>query len=113
MAISHASSIEAPQSKYDRLLVRAKQVPPATTLVVHPCDESSLRAAVEAADAGIIVPTLVGPAARISAVAREHHFDINHFEIVDADHSEAAAAKAVQLVHETKGELLMKGLAHR
>src|SRR5215470_14316448 len=112
MAVSHVRSLEAPQSKYDRLLARAKQVPPAVTLVVHPCDESSLRGAIEAADAGIIVPILVGPAARIGEVAREHHFDISRFEIVDAGHSEAAAAKAVQLVHEAKGELLMKGSLH-
>src|SRR5262245_51064576 len=103
---------QAPQSKYDRLLVRAKQVPPATTMVVHPCDESSLRGAIEAAEAGIIVPTLVGPAAKITAVAREHNFDLGRFEIVDAGHSDAAAARAVQLVHEGKGELLMKGSLH-
>jgi len=112
MAVSHVRSLEEPQSKYERLLARAKQVPPAVTLVVHPCDESSLRGAIEAADAGIIVPILVGPAARIGEVAREHHLDISRFEIVDAGHSEAAAAKAVQLVHEAKGELLMKGSLH-
>jgi phosphate acetyltransferase len=112
MAVSHVRSLEAPQSKYERLLARAKQVPPAITLVVHPCDESSLRGAIEAADAGIIVPILVGPAARMGEVAREHRFDISRFEIVDAGHSEAAAVKAVQLVHEAKGELLMKGSLH-
>jgi len=46
------------------------------------------------------------------AVAREHELDIERFEIVDSGHSEAAAAKAVQLVHEAKGELLMKGSLH-
>jgi phosphate acetyltransferase len=100
------------QSKYDRLIARAKQVPPAATIVVHPCDESSLRATIEAAEAGIILPTLVGPAARIAAVAREHGFDLSRFEIVDADFSEAAAANAVQLIREAKGELLMKGSLH-
>jgi hypothetical protein len=50
------------QSKYERLILRAKQVPAAATIVVHPCDETSLRGAVEAAQVGIIVPTLVGPA---------------------------------------------------
>ena len=103
---------DPPASKYERLIARAKQVPPATTLVVHPCDESSLRGAVEAAKTGIIVPILVGPAAKISAVAREHGIDIDRFEIVDVPHSEAAAAKAVALIHESKGELLMKGSLH-
>jgi phosphate acetyltransferase len=99
-------------SKYDRLIAHAKQVPPATTLVVYPCDESSLRGAVEAAEAGIIVPILVGPAAKISAVAREFRLDIDRYEIVDAPHSQAAAAKAVALVRESRGELLMKGSLH-
>jgi phosphate acetyltransferase len=112
MAISQVSPLEQPQSKYDRVIARAKKVHPAATLVVYPCDEPSLRGAIEAAEAGIIVPTLVGPAARIAAVAREHELDIERFEVVDAGHSEAAAAKAVQLVHEAKGELLMKGSLH-
>jgi phosphate acetyltransferase len=101
-----------PTSKYERLIAKAKEVPPATTIVAHPCDEASLRGPVEAAQAGIIVPILVGPAAKISAVAREHGIDIDRFEIVDAPHSEAAAAKAVALIHESKGELLMKGSLH-
>src|SRR5215831_6444267 len=112
MVMSQVSAVEPPPSKYDRLLARAKKVPPAATLVVYPCDESSLRGALETAEEGIIVPILVGPAVRISAVAREHRLDIDQIDIVDADHAEAAAAKAVQLVHEGKGELLMKGSLH-
>jgi phosphate acetyltransferase len=99
-------------SKYERLIARAKEVPAATTVVVHPCDESSLRGAVEAAEAGIIVPILVGPAAKISAVAREHNLDIGRFRVVDVPHSHAAAAKGVELVRESAGELLMKGSLH-
>jgi phosphate acetyltransferase len=98
--------------KYDRLIALAKQMPPVSTIVVHPCDETSLRGAVEAAEAGIIVPILVGPAAKISAVANEHRLDISQFQIVDVAHSDAAAAKGVQLIQESKGELLMKGSLH-
>jgi phosphate acetyltransferase len=112
MVMSQVSAVEPPPSKYDRLLARARKASPAATLVVHPCDESSLRGALETAEEGIIVPILVGPADRIAAVAREHRLDISRFEIVDAGHSEAAAAKAVELVHEGKGELLMKGSLH-
>jgi phosphate acetyltransferase len=112
MVMSQVSAVEPPPSKYDRLLARARKASPAITLVVHPCDESSLRGALETAEEGIIVPILVGPADRIAAVAREHRLDISRFEIVDAAHSEAAAAKAVELVHEGKGELLMKGSLH-
>jgi phosphate acetyltransferase len=38
--------------------------------------------------------------------------DIDAFELVDVPHSAAAAARAVQLIHEGKGELLMKGSLH-
>ncbi|HEY7299270.1 MAG TPA: phosphate acetyltransferase [Xanthobacteraceae bacterium] len=105
----------APQhqgSKYDRLIGKAKSVPAAKTLVVHPCDDTSLRGPTEAAEAGIIVPILVGPSAKIKAVARQSKLDIGKFEVVDAPHSDAAAAKAVELIREGKGELLMKGSLH-
>jgi phosphate acetyltransferase len=101
-----------PGSKYDRLIARAQGVPPAKTIVVYPCDETSLRGATDAAKTGIIVPVLVGPAAKISAVAREHDLDIRAFELVDVGDTEGAAEKAVELVHESKGELLMKGSLH-
>jgi phosphotransacetylase len=72
-AISAIGAFAAPPpSKYERLLARAKEVPAATTVVVHPCDETSLRGPLEAAEAGIITPILVGPAAKIRTVAREH-----------------------------------------
>ncbi len=113
MAKPQVSTVaHTPHAKYERLMVRAKQVTAATTIVVHPCDETSLRGAIEAAELGIIVPILVGPRAKIAAVAAAHKLDIGRFEIVDAAHSEAAAAKAVQLIHEAKGELLMKGSLH-
>src|SRR5438477_1967012 len=99
-------------AKYERLIALAKQVASVTTIVGHPCEETSLRAPVQAAEAGIINPILVGPAARIAATAREHRLDISRFQIVDVAHSEAAAAKAVELIHEAKGELLMKGSLH-
>src|SRR5581483_8763298 len=103
---------EPTASKYDRLIATAKAIAPAATLVVHPCDESSLRGVVEAASAGLIAPTLVGPALKIRDAASTHGIDIAAFKIVDAPHSEAAAAKAVELIHEAKGEMLMKGSLH-
>jgi len=103
---------DPPRSKYERLIARAKQVPAATTVVVPPCEETALRGPIEAAEAGIIKPILVGPAAKIAAVAREHRLAIDRFEIVDVPHSDAAAAKAVELIHQSKGELLMKGSLH-
>jgi phosphate acetyltransferase len=103
---------EMPLSKYERLIAAAKRVPPAKAVVVHPCDETSLRGAAEAAHAGLIVPLLVGPEAKIRGVAREQKIDIAKFELADAAHSHAAAAKAVELVRAGQGEILMKGSLH-
>jgi phosphate acetyltransferase len=105
-------SAHPPESKYERLIAKAKTVPPAPTIVVHPCDESSLRGPAEAAELGIITPILVGPAAKIKQVAAERRIEIGGFEIVDAPHSDGAAERAVELIHEGKGELLMKGSLH-
>src|ERR1700756_4818012 len=107
-----APAAPPPESKYERLIAKAKQVAPAQTIVVHPCDEGSLRGPVEAAELGIIKPILVGPAAKIEKVASEHGIEIGGFQVVDAPHSEAAAERAVEMVHEGKGELLMKGSLH-
>ena len=99
-------------SKYDRLIARAKEVAAAKTIVVHPCDETSLRGAHDAAELGIIIPILVGPRAKIENVARQYGIDISKFELVDIPHSHAAAERAVALIREGKGEMLMKGSLH-
>lgn len=99
-------------SKYDRLIIAAKAVPPLPTIVVHPCDETSLRGAVDSAQAGIIRPLLVGPESRIRDIAGKHGLDIGGFEVVNAAHSDEAAARSVELIHAAKGEMLMKGSLH-
>jgi len=99
-------------SKYDRLIAAAKAVPAVPTVVVHPCDETSLRGAVDSAHAGIIRPILVGPERKIRETASKHGLDISSFEIVDAAHSDEAASKSVELIHAAKGEMLMKGSLH-
>ena len=98
--------------KYERLLARCKSLAPIPTAVAHPCEASALAGACEAADKGLIVPILVGPADKIASTAKAAKIDISRFQIVDALHSEDSAAKAVALVREGKAELLMKGSLH-
>jgi phosphate acetyltransferase len=62
--------------------------------------------------AGLIRPILVGAADRIAAAAKKAQLDLTRFEIVDAPHSAASAAKAVELVRQGKASLLMKGSLH-
>ena len=104
--------MERKHEKYERLIARCKELVPTTAAVAHPCDESSLRGAVEAAELGILKPILVGPRAKIEAAAEQAKLDISGYELVDAPHSVAAAETAVQLVREGRAELLMKGSLH-
>ncbi|HEY6133693.1 MAG TPA: bifunctional enoyl-CoA hydratase/phosphate acetyltransferase [Rubrivivax sp.] len=98
--------------KYERLITLARALTPLPCAVAHPCDESSLRGALEAAQMGLIKPILVGPKARIAAIAAQFKIDISAFEAVDAPHSEGSAEIAVRLAREGKAEMVMKGSLH-
>ena len=98
--------------RYRNLLERATGMESIPMAVVHPCDAESLGGAIAALQADLIVPILVGPAAKIRAVAAEHELDLGSLEIVDAPHSHAAAAQAVALVRAGRAEALMKGSLH-
>jgi phosphate acetyltransferase len=113
MSVTDRAVQPARSSKYDRLIAKAKEVSPPSTVVAYPCDETSLRGVSEAAEIGLIVPILVGPAAQITAVARKHDIEIGKFEIVDVPPGEATAAnKSVELIRAGKAEMLMKGSLH-
>jgi phosphate acetyltransferase len=98
--------------KYEQLLVRCRSLEPIPTAVVHPCESSALVGALEAGAKGLITPILVGPAAKIEDVAKRGGITLGQTRIVDAPHSHAAAAKAVELVRQGEAELLMKGSLH-
>ena len=98
--------------KYQRLIDLCRTLPPTPTAVAHPCDQGSLEGAIEAGRLGLITPILVGPRQRIQEVAASGGIDLAEVQIVDAPHSNAAAAAAVALVREGKAEALMKGSLH-
>jgi phosphate acetyltransferase len=97
---------------YPSLIERCAGLEPVTVAVAHPCDEASLAGALEAAEAGLIVPILVGPKARVQAAAEQLGSDIKPCRLVDAPHSHAAAAKAVELVRAGEAQALMTGSLH-
>ena len=101
-----------PHDKYQRLIASAQRLPPLATAVVHPCDDVSLQGAIEAHKLGLIIPILVGPAARIRAVAASAGVDISALQIVASEHSHDSAAKSVALVREGTANALMKGSLH-
>lgn len=103
---------ERGHEKYEALIFLCHGLAPVRTAVAHPCDESALRGALEAAKARLIEPILVGPKTRIEALARTLGLDISPFRLIDAPHSHAAAAKAVELVRMGEADALMKGSLH-
>jgi phosphate acetyltransferase len=96
----------------ERFVERCQQLPPVSVAVVHPCDESSLAAALAAKREGLIEPILVGPLARLRAVAEQAGLDLAGVQIEDVAHSHAAAFRAVELVRRGKATALMKGSLH-
>jgi len=98
--------------KYESLLVRCAALDPIPTVVVHPCEKTALAGAIEAGEKRLITPILVGPTAKIEAVAKSAGIDLHHMQMVDSPHSHSSAARAVELVREGCAELLMKGSLH-
>ncbi|HQW75597.1 MAG TPA: bifunctional enoyl-CoA hydratase/phosphate acetyltransferase [Dokdonella sp.] len=95
-----------------RLLDAVRDLPPLRCAVVHPCDATSLAAALDARDAGLIVPVLVAPQARLEAIATRAGLDLAGIEIVDVAHSHAAAERAAALARGGHVDALMKGSLH-
>jgi phosphate acetyltransferase len=98
--------------KYEALIYACHALAPVRTAVAHPCDETSLRGAVEAAEAKIIKPILVGPEPRVRALAASLNLDISRLQLIDTPHSHASAAKAVEIVRSGEADALMKGSLH-
>jgi len=97
---------------YRRLIELTCAGEPESTAVAHPCSAAAILAAVEAAEANLIAPVLVGPERKIRQAAQEASKDIAGFRLVHAEHSHDAAAKAVALVRSGETKLLMKGSLH-
>jgi phosphate acetyltransferase len=97
---------------YRRLIEMTRGLAPIRTAVVHPVDALSLVGAIEAAREKLIVPVLVGPAARIRAAGEAANLDLSSYEIVSTEHSDAAAIEAVAMARAGKVEALMKGSLH-
>jgi phosphotransacetylase len=103
---------ERKQDAYEKLIERCQALEPVVTAVAYPCEETALRGAVEAAEARLIVPILVGPRKKICEVAQQAGLNLQPYDIEDVPDSMAAAAKAVELVRTARAEVLMKGSLH-
>jgi phosphate acetyltransferase len=67
---------------------------PARVAIVYPCSAIAIDAAVTAQRIGLIVPTMVGPIARIREIAKENRLDVSGMEFVETGDDPVAAARA-------------------
>jgi phosphate acetyltransferase len=100
------------KTAFKRLIDYVDDYVPIPVAVCHPCSKEALEGAVDSARANLIDPILVGPEAKIRALAESLELDIGPFRLVDAVHSHDAAAKAVALCRSGEAEALMKGSLH-
>jgi phosphate butyryltransferase len=98
--------------RFHQLTAQAGAGAPLPTAIAHPCNADAIAAAVDAAQAGLIVPILIGPEAKIRTAAQEAGVDITPFALIDTPHSHAAAIEAVAQVRSGAARLLMKGSLH-
>ena len=104
--------LHAKGAVHRQFIARAAALGPLRTAVVHPCDDLSLQGAFAARDAGLIVPVLVGPMAKITAAAVGQGLSLDGIEVVDTAHSHAAAAASVAMARDGQVAALMKGALH-
>ena len=94
---------------FDELIESCRALPPLRTAVVYPCSKFSLAGAAEAAAAGIIQPTLVGPETQIRALAASLGIDLSRMDFLDAPDSRLAAEWGVRLAGTGGADAVMKG----
>lgn len=95
-----------------RLLEMVEATPPLLTAVVHPVDELSLTGAVAGARRGLIEPVLIGPRKRILDAAQAAGLDVAAYQLIDVEHSHAAAARACEMAACGQVAAIMKGALH-
>ncbi|MCQ4160630.1 bifunctional enoyl-CoA hydratase/phosphate acetyltransferase [Roseomonas sp. GC11] len=98
--------------RYEEALRAALASPPLRLAVAHPCSAAALLGALEAREAGLAEPVLVGPLKKIREAAEAAEVSLDGLEIEDVPHSHAAAARAVELAALGRVGALMKGSLH-
>lgn len=101
-----------PKARIEAWLATLAGRAPVRCAVVHPCDEGSLRGALDAAAVGLIEPVLIAPSSRVDALADKHGLSLAGIERVDAHHSHASAVEAAALAARGEVQMLMKGSLH-
>lgn len=96
-------------ARYRDLIALTLGLEPIRVAVVHPVDRNSLLGAIDAAQANLIIPTFIGPEAKIRAAAEADGLDLSPYSLIATEHSHAAAAQAVAMARAGEVDALMKG----
>ncbi len=105
-------SATEPNDFFTLLIRRAQLLKRLPVAVCWPCTDVALSGAVEAAEAGIVEPLLVGPARELKRVAEASGLNIDPYNIVEVATEEEAAAKSTELCATGRAGALMKGSLH-
>ncbi len=89
-----------------------QKLPPIKTAVVHPVSANVIECIADSVKASLIIPILIGPTARIIEAAKEAKIELSSWDIIDTEHSDAAATKAVELAATGAVDAIMKGSLH-
>lgn len=95
---------------FDDLLEQVKKQPEKRLVAVNGVDESTLEALNQAVELGLVSAILTGDKAKIEETCSNFNIDINNYKIIHTTSEREAAEKAVELIHDGKAELIMKGL---
>ena len=95
---------------FDDLLSKVKECRRKKVAVAVAQDEPVLEAIREAKERGIADAILVGDKDRIAEIAKQIGMDLSKYEVIHEPDIKKAALKAVELVHDRKADMLMKGL---
>lgn len=95
---------------FEELISKANQKTLKKLSVSNAQDEPVLQAVKAAKEQNIATAILVGDEAKIREIAASIDMDLTDFEIINEPDTEAAALKAVELVHNGKADILLKGL---
>jgi phosphotransacetylase len=99
-----------PITRLDQILEALQTRPRRTLVAAFANDLHTLEAVYAAMDAGLVSAILVGDESIIRRNCAEQGFDPARAEIVHEAGDDRAAGRAVELVREGRGQLLMKGL---
>ncbi len=95
---------------FSDLLSRVSACKKKTLSVAVAQDKAVLEAVKAAKERGIADAILVGDEAKIGEIAAELGMDLTEYTVINEPDTVAASLKAVQLVHDGKADMYMKGL---